>query len=113
MEFEYGMAGKWLELLKQIMPGVTRVAVVRDPTQGSGAMQFAAIQAMAPSLRVEITPVGLRDSGASFRKFSEWRSDCDGRLCDGASWQPDYQASSPGISYPRSTTKARSPPLAV
>jgi putative ABC transport system substrate-binding protein len=63
MEFEYGMAGKWLELLKQIMPGVTRVAVLRDPTQGSGAMQFAAIQAMAPSLRVEITPVGLRDSG--------------------------------------------------
>ena len=62
MEFEYSMAGKWLELLKQVVPGMTRVAVLRD-TQGSGAMQFAAIQAMAPSLRVEVTPVGLRDTG--------------------------------------------------
>ena len=62
MEFEYSMGGKWLELLKQVVPGMTRVAVLRD-TQGSGAMQFAAIQAMAPSLMVEVTPVGLRDTG--------------------------------------------------
>jgi putative ABC transport system substrate-binding protein len=59
---DYGMGGKWLELLKQVVPGMTRVAVLRD-TQGSGAMQFAAIQAMAPSLMVEVTPVGLRDTG--------------------------------------------------
>jgi len=63
MEFEYSIPGKWLELLKQIMPGMTRVAVLRDPTQGSGAMQLAAIQAMAPSLGVEVTPIGLRDAG--------------------------------------------------
>jgi ABC-type uncharacterized transport system substrate-binding protein len=80
MELEYGMAGKWLELLKQIMPGVTRVAVLRDPTQGSGAMQFAAIQAMAPSLRVEITPVGLRDSGDIERAVSAFARSPNGGL---------------------------------
>src|SRR6516225_1959652 len=55
MELEYSMGGKWLELLKQIAPSVTRAAVLRDPSQGSGTNQFAAIQAVAPSLRVEVT----------------------------------------------------------
>jgi len=64
MNFEYGMGGKWLELLKQIAPSVTRAAVLRDPTQGSGAMQFAAIQAVAPSLRVEVNPINMRDVAA-------------------------------------------------
>ena len=59
----YSIGGKWLELLKEIAPSVTRAAVLRDPTQGSGTSQFAVIQAVAPSLRVEITPVGLRDTG--------------------------------------------------
>ncbi len=63
MEFEYSLGGKWLELLKQIAPSVTRAAVLRDPSQGSATGQFAAIQAVAPSLRVEVTPVGLRDTG--------------------------------------------------
>ncbi len=62
MTFEYGMSGKLLELLKQIAPGVTRAAVLRDPTQGSGTSQFAAIQAVAPSLRVEVNPVNMRDA---------------------------------------------------
>ena len=61
--FEYGMSGKWLELLKQIAPGVTRVAVLRDPTIGAGTSQFAAIQAVAPSLGVEVTPINVRDAG--------------------------------------------------
>jgi putative ABC transport system substrate-binding protein len=61
MSFEYGMAVKWLELLKEIVPSVTRAAVLRDPSQGSGTSQFAAIQAVAPSLRVEINPVNMRD----------------------------------------------------
>jgi putative ABC transport system substrate-binding protein len=56
MVFEYSLSGKWLELLKQIAPGVTRAAVFRDPTQGGGTSQFAAIQAVAPSLRMEVTP---------------------------------------------------------
>ena len=60
--FEYGMAGKWLELLKQIAPRVTRVAVLRDPTIASGIGQFAAVQAVAPSLGVELSPVNVRDA---------------------------------------------------
>jgi putative ABC transport system substrate-binding protein len=62
MEFEYSQSGKWLELLKEIVPSMTRAVVLRDPSQGSGTSQFAAIQAVAPSLRVEVTPVGLRDT---------------------------------------------------
>jgi ABC-type uncharacterized transport system substrate-binding protein len=79
MEFEYSMGGKWLELLKQVVPGMTRVAVLRD-TQGSGAMQFAAIQAMAPSLRVEVTPVGLPDTGDIERAVSAFARSPNGGL---------------------------------
>jgi len=61
--FEYSLSGKWLELLKQIAPSVTRAAVFRDPAQGSGTGEFAAIQAVAPSLRVEVNPVNVRDAG--------------------------------------------------
>src|SRR5262244_2170042 len=59
--YEYGLSGKWLELLKQIAPGVTRAAVLRDPTIASGIGQFAAIQAVAPSLGVELSPIDARD----------------------------------------------------
>src|SRR5215212_10116365 len=59
--FEYSLSGKWLELLKQIAPGVTRVAVLRDPTRGSGIAQLAAIQAVAQSLGVEVTTVNALD----------------------------------------------------
>jgi putative ABC transport system substrate-binding protein len=61
--FEYSMAGKWLQLLKEIAPGVTRAAVLRDPTIASGPAQFAAIQSVAPSLGVELRPVNVRDEG--------------------------------------------------
>jgi putative ABC transport system substrate-binding protein len=60
--FEYGMSGKWLELLKEIAPGVTRAAVLRDPAVVSGIGQFGALQAVAPSLGVEVSPVTLRDA---------------------------------------------------
>jgi putative ABC transport system substrate-binding protein len=63
MSFEYTLSGKWLELLKQIAPGVTRAAVFRDATQGAGTSEFAVIQAVAPSLRVEVNPVNVRDAG--------------------------------------------------
>jgi ABC-type uncharacterized transport system substrate-binding protein len=59
--FEYGLSGKWLELLKQIAPGVTRAAVIRDPTISAGIGQFAAIQSVAPSLGVDIVPVNVSD----------------------------------------------------
>jgi putative ABC transport system substrate-binding protein len=63
MTAEYSMGGKWLDLLKEIAPEVTRVAVLRDSTQGSGTSQFAAIQSVAQSLRVEVTPINTRDAG--------------------------------------------------
>src|SRR6266702_1834389 len=61
--FEYGLSGKWLELLKQIAPGVTRAAVLRDPAVGAGVGQFAIIQAVAPSFGVELHPIDVRDPG--------------------------------------------------
>jgi putative ABC transport system substrate-binding protein len=61
--YEYGMSAKWLELLKQIAPRVTRVAVMRDPSLTSGTAMLAAIQAVAPSFGVELSPVDVRDAG--------------------------------------------------
>jgi putative ABC transport system substrate-binding protein len=61
--FEYGMSGKWLELLKQIAPAVTRAAVLRDPTIASGIGQFAAVQAVSPALGVDLSAVDVRDAG--------------------------------------------------
>jgi len=62
MIYEFGISGKWLELLKEIAPNVTRVAVLRDPASPSQTAQFGVIQAMAPSLRVEVTPLNVRDA---------------------------------------------------
>jgi ABC-type uncharacterized transport system substrate-binding protein len=77
---EYSIGGKWLELLKQIAPGVTRAAVLRDPTQGSGTSQFAAIQAVAPSLRVEVNPVNVRDPGEIERAVAAYARASNGSL---------------------------------
>ena len=60
--FDYGLSSKWLELLKQIAPGVTRVAVLRDPAITSGIGQFAVMQYVAPSVGVELSPVDVRDA---------------------------------------------------
>src|SRR5262249_45008516 len=62
MQFEYSLSGKWLELLKQITPSVTRVAVIRDIANPAGIAQFAVIQAAAPALGVEVMPVDARDA---------------------------------------------------
>jgi putative ABC transport system substrate-binding protein len=61
IQFEYSLSGKWLELLKQIAPGVTRAAVLREPTQTAGVGQFAVIQSVASSVGVEVVPVNVRD----------------------------------------------------
>jgi ABC-type uncharacterized transport system substrate-binding protein len=61
--YEYSMSGKWPELLKEIAPSVTRAVVLRDPAIASGPGQFAAIQAVASSLGVELRPVDVRDAG--------------------------------------------------
>ena len=63
MTVEYSFSTKWLELLKQIAPSVTRAAVLRDATQSGATSQFAAIQAIAPSLGVEVSPISLWDVG--------------------------------------------------
>jgi len=60
--FDYGTSAKWLELLKEIAPGLTQVAVLRDPTIAAGIGQMAAIQAVAPALGIELSPLGVRDA---------------------------------------------------
>ena len=82
--FEYGMAVKWLELLKETVPSVARAAVLRDPSQGSGTSQFAAIQAVAPSLRVEVNPLNLRDPAEIERAVAAFARSPNGGLIDTA-----------------------------
>jgi putative ABC transport system substrate-binding protein len=59
--FEYSLAGKWLELLKEIAPKIRRVAVLRDPTITAGTGQFAVIQSVAPSVGMDLRPIDVRD----------------------------------------------------
>jgi putative tryptophan/tyrosine transport system substrate-binding protein len=70
--FDYSMSAKWLELLKQIAPSVTRVAVLRDTANVAGAGQFGAIQAVAPSFRVEVRPIDVREAGEIQRAIAEF-----------------------------------------
>src|SRR5262249_6348776 len=63
MIYEYSLSGKWMELLKQIAPRVTRAAVIRNPANPAGIASFSAIQAAGQSLGVEVSPVGARDAG--------------------------------------------------
>jgi ABC-type uncharacterized transport system substrate-binding protein len=60
--FEYGIGAKWLELLKEILPSLTRAAIVRDPAITAGIGQWGAIQAVAPSLGIDVIPVNMRDA---------------------------------------------------
>src|SRR6516225_9366006 len=80
MAFEYGFSGKWLELLKQIAPQTTRAAVMRDPAISVGTAQFSAIQAVAPALRVEVTPIGVHDFGAIERAVEAFARRANGGL---------------------------------
>jgi putative ABC transport system substrate-binding protein len=80
MAQEYSVSGKWLELLKQIAPGVTRAAVLRDPTQGSGTSQFAVIQSVASSLRIEVNPVNVRDAREIERAVTAFAREPNGGL---------------------------------
>jgi putative ABC transport system substrate-binding protein len=78
--FEFSMSGKWLELLKQIAPRVTRAAVLRDPTNPATTGQFGAIQAVAPSFGVELTPVDLRDASDIERAVVAFAQEPNGGL---------------------------------
>jgi putative ABC transport system substrate-binding protein len=80
MQFEYSLSGKWLELLKQIAPGVTRAAVLREPTNSSGIGQFAVIQALAPPLGIEVIPVNVRDAVEIERIISTFARSPNGGL---------------------------------
>jgi putative tryptophan/tyrosine transport system substrate-binding protein len=78
--FEYGIAGKWLELLKQIAPAVTRAAVMRDPTISLGIGQWAVIQAMAPSTGVDLSLVNMRDAREIERDITAFARSSNGGL---------------------------------
>jgi putative ABC transport system substrate-binding protein len=78
--FEYGMSGKWLELLKQIAPNVTRAAVVRDPAIASGIGQFGAVQSAAPSFGLVASPINLRDAGEIDRDLTAFAKSPNGGL---------------------------------
>ena len=78
--YEYSMSGKWLELLKEIAPNVTRVAVLRDPAVASGTGQFGAVQIVAPSLGVGLSPVDVRDASEIERAIAAFASGLNGGL---------------------------------
>ena len=79
--FEYSLSGKWLELLKEIAPNLTRIAILRDPALAAGIGQFAAIQAMAPSsFGVELSPIDVRDGGEIERDVATLARESNGGL---------------------------------
>jgi putative ABC transport system substrate-binding protein len=80
MAFEYGMSGKWLELLKEIAPRVTRAAIIRDPTVPVGIGQLRAIQSVAPSFGVEVSPIDVRDDSEVERAVTAFARSPNGGL---------------------------------
>src|SRR5215470_10315993 len=77
---EYGMSGKWLELLKEIVPTVKRVAVLRDPNIASGIGQFAIIQSVAPSFAVETSPIDIHNADEIERAITDFAHTANGGL---------------------------------
>jgi putative ABC transport system substrate-binding protein len=80
MNFEYSLSGKWLELLKQITPRLTRAAVVRNPANPAAIGQFSAIQALAHSIGVQVSPVNVRDSSEIERAVADLARSAGGGL---------------------------------
>jgi len=78
--FEFGIGGKWLELLKEIAPHVTRAAIVRDATISAGLGQWGAIQAVAPSLGLDVSPVNMRDAAEIERAVATFARTANGGL---------------------------------
>jgi putative ABC transport system substrate-binding protein len=75
LQFAYCLSGKWLELLKQIAPGVTRAAVLRDPAIPAGVGQFAIIQSVAPSVGVDVSSINMRDASEIERGVTTFARD--------------------------------------
>jgi putative ABC transport system substrate-binding protein len=88
--FEYGLAAKWLDLIKEMAPSVTRVAVLRDPSIASGIGQFGAIQSAAPSLRMETSPINVRDTGEIERGIADFARAPNGGLIVTSSPEASY-----------------------
>ena len=78
--FEYGIGAKWLELLKEIAPSVTRAAIIRDPAITAGIGQFGAIQSVAPLVGIEVNPVDVRDAGEIERAITAFARVSNGGL---------------------------------
>ena len=79
-QFEYSLSGKWMELLKQVAPGVTRAAVLRDPGITAGIGQFAVIQSVAPSVGVEVSPIDTSNTTEIERAVSDFAREPNGGL---------------------------------
>ena len=98
-QYEYGVSAKWLELLKEIAPSVTRAAILRDPGITAGIGQWAAIQTVAPALWVELRPVDVRDPGEFERAVAAFaRAPNGGLIVTGsglANLQSDHHAGGP------------------
>jgi putative tryptophan/tyrosine transport system substrate-binding protein len=118
MNFEYSLSGKWLELLRQIVPQLTRVAVVRNPATPASIGQFSAIQALAQSLRVEVSAVDVRDTDEIERtatdlaqrgmRVSLWR-----RARESPCTAVELSNLRPNTSCPRSTPTVSTLPMVV
>ena len=108
ISFEYDLCAKWLELLKEIVPGVTRAAVLRDPTAITGIGQLAVIQSVARSVGVDVSPLNVRDAGEIERAVTAFASSSNGGLIVAASALANVQRSlivdlRPATDCPRST----------
>jgi len=105
MQFEYSLSSKWVDLLRQIAPGVKRVAVIRDPAITAGVAQFAVIQATASALALEVTPVNVRDVAEIERTIANFAQAANGGVIVTAS----AQAASHRDSIIAAVAKARLP----
>ena len=118
MPFEYSMSGKWLELLKEIAPGVTRAAVIRDPAYPPGSASSRVIQSVAPSVGVEVSPVNVRDAGEIERAVTAFaRSPNGGLIVTGSALAAVHRdliiTLAARHKLPRSTSNAPSSPAAA
>jgi putative ABC transport system substrate-binding protein len=108
--YEYSMSGKWLDLLKEIAPGVKRVAVLRDPAVSAGTGQFGAIQTAAPSFGVELSPINVHDAVAIERAVTAFAHSGNGGLIVTTS----APSGSPAAAWPRTglttSTSTAAPP---
>jgi len=80
MQFEYNLSGKWLELLKEIAPNVTRAAVLRDPGISAGIGQFVVIQAAAPAIGIDVRPINVREAAEIDRGVTAFARVANGGL---------------------------------